>query len=116
MGPFFIKGMVVQLLFYNRTFLILEITDKSSFQMFTVSNNNEQKITKGVVAFSILAFLLKWDRVKIEGYRGIDLLHKNRHIDNGHIDNDVIKFSINPKMDIDMSKNGHIVKKKPSTF
>jgi hypothetical protein len=37
--------------------------------------------------------------------------NKNRYIDNGHIDNEVIKFSISPKMDIDMSKNGHKVKK-----
>ncbi len=71
--------------------------------------------------FSYFEKLYYWERVKIEGYRRIDLLHKNRYIDNGHIDYDVIKLSIIPKMDrdraiSDMSKNGSIWQKKIQFF
>jgi hypothetical protein len=46
--------------------------------------------------------ILYRDRVKIGGYRHIDLLHKNGYIDNGHIDCDVIVMH----QIFDSSKNG----------
>jgi hypothetical protein len=52
-----------------------------------------------------LKYSKQWDRVKIGGYRNIDLLHTNFRYGLDISENDVIKFS-------DMSKNGHIVKKK----